>query len=91
MRYFLAVLFGASIVGAVALNGTLDVASIVKGCVGALILSLFFLPSLIAFHRRMPFRWSLLWINAASGWTVVIWMLTLVEVMRFAKENQKVS
>ena len=39
---------------------------------------IYFLPSTIAFHRRVPNKWAILILNFTLGWTGVAWVAALV-------------
>lgn len=44
----------------------------------ALMFMAYWLPSLLAFHRRHKNRIAILAINFFFGWTVVAWIVTLI-------------
>ena len=39
----------------------------------------YFLPAVIASHRRLPRKDHIIAVNALLGWTVVGWVIALVE------------
>lgn len=47
-----------------------------------LVATVYFLPSLLAWRRGHPWRQKILLANAATGWTVIGWVICLVLSLR---------
>lgn len=48
----------------------------------AFAVGLYMLPSIIAFQRSVPNKWSIVVINALLGWTLVGWAVALAMAVR---------
>lgn len=54
---------------------------VVVGTVGAAC-ALYLLPSLLAFDRKVPNKWSVVVLNVLLGWTLVGWAVALAMAVR---------
>lgn len=52
-----------------------------------LLIALYFLPTIIARHRRLPSRNSILVLNFAFGWLIVPWIICLAMSVARANNN----
>jgi len=57
--------------------------------IGILIFFLFLyvLPTLVAFHRKVPNAWSVAVINIFLGWTLIGWVVALALAARDTKQK----
>ena len=37
-----------------------------------------FIPTIIAFKRDVASRWAIFFINLFFGWTIIVWIITLI-------------
>ena len=89
MRTFLGILFCASYVGAFLLDGTHKLGIvIINGSMAMAFLVAFFVPSLIAFAIKTPFRWTILWMNAKYGVTGLGWIILMAELSNILREGK---
>jgi len=47
---------------------------LIDSLIFVVVLFITFIPSMIAFHRRLKRRWACLIVNALLGWTVIFWI-----------------
>ena len=55
-----------------------------------LALIVFLLPSIIAFNKKHTYRWFILFINIAFGFTLVCWFGTLILAIAGDGEKRKI-
>lgn len=58
------------------IGGLISLAALLIGVVFAL--TLYFVPSIAAFKRRMPNRFAIFLLNLFFGWTVIGWFVALI-------------
>lgn len=51
----------------------------------AIVVALYFLPTMLAFNRNVPSPWSVAAINALLGWTLIGWAVALAMGLRDPK------
>ncbi len=57
----------------------ISIISIVAVFVASIIgLVIYFVPSIVAFRRKATSRWAIFFINFFFGWTLLIWIITLI-------------
>ena len=47
-----------------------------------------FVPTIIAFNRKAASRWVIFLVNLFVGWTVVVWLVTLIWACEGSKEKK---
>ena len=54
----------------------------------AILLGLYFLPTIVALNRDVLNKWSVLVINLLLGWTLIGWAVALAMAVRTQREPQ---
>ena len=49
---------------------------------------IYFIPSIVAFKRDTASRWAIFLVNLFFGWTLLIWIVTLIWACEGRKEKQ---
>ena len=58
--------------------------TIFLGIIGLII---YFIPSFVAFKRKTASRWPIFLVNFFFGWTLLVWIVTLIWACEGRKEN----
>ncbi|MBQ3834859.1 MAG: superinfection immunity protein [Elusimicrobia bacterium] len=57
----------------------LSIVSVIAVFIASIIgLIIYFIPSIVAFKRNAYSRWGIFFINLLFGWTLLIWLVTLI-------------
>lgn len=57
----------------------LSIVSVLAVIIASIIgLIVYFVPSIVAFKRNVASRWGIFFINLFFGWTLLIWVVSLI-------------
>ena len=56
----------------------------------AILLGIYFIPTMVALDRGVMNKWSVLVINLLLGWTLIGWAVALAMAVRTQREPQQV-
>ena len=51
-------------------------------------LIIYFIPSMVAFKRNNASRWAIFLVNLFFGWTLLVWIITLIWACEGRTENK---
>lgn len=55
----------------------------------ALLVGIYFIPTIVATQRNVVNKWSVAVINAFLGWTLIGWVIALAMAMRTATQSKE--
>ena len=61
------------------------IVAIFAGFIGLII---YFIPAMVAFKRTVASRWPIFFVNLFFGWTLLVWLITLIWACEGRTDNK---